>query len=127
VGGRLLKVILRIQAGFYLVTGLWPLAHMPSFERITGPKLDDWLVYTVGLLLASIGATLWAGSRRPTTPMVMLAMLAALSLAAVDTYFALAGRISSIYLLDAAAELALVVALAFGVRQARREGSPHSR
>ena len=107
---RLLTVVLRIQAGFYLVTGLWPLAHMPSFERITGPKLDDWLVYTVGLLLASIGATLWAGSRRPTTPAVMLA-----------------GRISSIYLLDAAAELALVVALAFGVRQARREGSPHSR
>lgn len=127
MSGRLLTVVLRIQAGFYLVTGLWPLAHMPSFERITGPKLDDWLVYTVGLLLASIGATLWAGSRRPTTPTVMLAVLAALSLAAIDTFFALAGRISSIYLLDAAAELALVVALAFGVRQARREGIPHSR
>ena len=125
--GRLLTWVLRIQAGLYLVTGLWPLAHMPSFERVTGPKLDDWLVYTVGLLLASIGATLWVGSRRPTAPTVMLAALAALSLAAIDTFFALAGRISSIYLLDAAAELALVVALALGVQQTRRGGSPHSR
>lgn len=124
MSGRLLFLVLRTQALFYFVTGLWPLAHMPSFERVTGPKLDDWLVYTVGLLLASIGVALWAGARRPGLPIVLLAALTALSIGAVDTVFALIGRISPVYLLDAAIELGFLVALAAGLLRARREGSP---
>jgi hypothetical protein len=51
------RSVLRAQGGYYLVTGLWPLVHLASFEAITGPKVDDWLVRMVGLLAAVIGAT----------------------------------------------------------------------
>jgi len=36
----------------YPLTGLWPLVSLRSFEKVTGPKADDWLVKTVGALIA---------------------------------------------------------------------------
>ncbi len=44
------------QGALYVATGVWPLLHMPSFEAVTGPRLERWLVQTVGVLVASIGA-----------------------------------------------------------------------
>jgi hypothetical protein len=40
-----------------------PLVHYRSFTAITGPKIDDWLVKTVGLLVASMGTALLVGGR----------------------------------------------------------------
>ncbi len=87
---------------FLAAAGLWPVAHMRSFEAVTGPKADRWLVKTVGLLLASIGGTLLAGSRgaRPPRELLGLGLTTALSLGAIDLYYGLRGRISRIYLLD---------------------------
>ena len=118
----LLRVVLRGQAIFYLVTGIWPLLSLETFERVTGPKVDDWLVHMVGLLAASIGLTLWVGARasRPPGAVVLLAMLSAASFAAVDLRYALARRISPVYLLDAAAEAALLLALTLGWLRSRR-------
>ncbi len=99
--------------------GLWPLVSIRTFERITGPKVDRWLVKMVGLLAATIGAVLLRGARsdpaRP--PNVALAIGAALSFAAVDVVYAGRGRISPIYLGDAVVEVALVA----GWRMASRE------
>ena len=53
----------RLQAVFYIVTGVWPIVSMRSFEAITGPKVDRWLVKTVGALVAVIGVR--AGPRQP--------------------------------------------------------------
>jgi hypothetical protein len=39
--------IAALQAAFYISTGLWPLLHRHSFERVTGPKVDFWLAQTV--------------------------------------------------------------------------------
>jgi hypothetical protein len=50
--------ILALQALYYLATGLWPLVHLSSFEAVTGPKTDDWLVHMVGLLAMVSGASL---------------------------------------------------------------------
>ena len=36
--------MLAAQGALYVVTGVWPLLHMASFEAVTGPKTDDWLV-----------------------------------------------------------------------------------
>ena len=37
-----------------MVFGAWPLVHMRSFEWVSGPKTDHWLVQTVaGLLIAN--------------------------------------------------------------------------
>jgi energy-converting hydrogenase Eha subunit E len=118
----MLRVVLRAQAMFYLLTGLWPLASLSTFEAVTGPKTDDWLVHMVGLLAASIGVTLWIGAKaaKPAGAVIFLAAASAASFAAIDLTYALSERISDVYLLDAAAEIVLLPALAGGWLRARR-------
>jgi hypothetical protein len=107
--------LLGLQAGYYALAGLWPLVHLPSFEAVTGPKIDDWLVHMVGLLAAAIALPLGlaAMQNRGRTPeVVVLAVAAALAFAAIDLWYGLSGRISPIYLADAAVELGLLAGLA---------------
>jgi hypothetical protein len=107
------KVMLRklalTQGLFYLATGIWPLLDMVSFQLVTGPKTDLWLVRTVGVLVTVVGGVLLLGywSRRVTDELVVLAMGCALGLAAIDLVYSLSGRISAVYLADAAAEIGL--------------------
>lgn len=99
------------QGGYYLITGIWPLLHMRSFEAISGPKTDRWLVKTAGVLITAIGATLLIADRREraaTPEATVLATGSAAGLMAIDVVYASKRRISSVYLLDAAAELALI-------------------
>jgi hypothetical protein len=101
------------QAAFYVATGIWPLLHRRSFERVTGPKTDFWLAQTVGLTVAAIGAGLaQAASHRGPVPRELrsVAVTSAAGLALVDVFFVARGRISRIYLADAAAEGALIAA-----------------
>ncbi len=100
------------QGIFYLVTGIWPLLNMQTFQMVTGPKADRWLVKTVGVLISVVGGVLLlAGVRRDTSPEVpILATGSALGLAAIDAIYVARKRISPIYLLDSAAEIALVLA-----------------
>ena len=107
----LLKLAL-FQGVFYVLTGVWPLIDIVSFQIVTGPKTDLWLVRTVGVLVAVIGTVLIAASRtrRVTPEIVLLAMGSALGLAAIDLRYALAGRISAVYLADAVAEIGLALA-----------------
>ncbi len=110
------------QGVFYLVTGIWPLVSMRTFEALTGPKKEPWLVKTAGLLIAVVGGTLVTSARRGRIPpeVAMLGSGSAASLALIDLVYALRGRISKVYLLDAAAELGLVVAWsALGKKGAR--------
>lgn len=102
------------QGIYYLVTGLWPLFSMRTFEAVTGPKADKWLVKTVGVLVGIVGAVLMlAARRRHLAPEpVLLAAGSAAGLAAIDTVYATRGRISKVYLLDAAVEIAIVAAWA---------------
>lgn len=105
--------VLRAQGIYYVLTGLWPVVHVASFEAITGPKVDDWLVKMVGLLVAVIGGTLFLASQRAnqTLEILSLAVSSALAFTVIDVWYALSGRISSIYLADAAAEIAIVLFL----------------
>ncbi|HEX6433808.1 MAG TPA: hypothetical protein VFZ87_06185 [Gemmatimonadales bacterium] len=98
-----------IQGVFYVLTGVWPLIDIVSFQVVTGPKVDLWLVRTVGVLVTVIGVVLLSASRsrRITREILLLAVGSALGLAAIDLVYALSGRISAIYLADAAAEIAL--------------------
>lgn len=73
---------------------------MPSFEAVTGPKVDDWLVKMVGLLAAAIGLSLGAAVLRGETGSAVagtLALTSAMAFAAIDLWYGLSGRISPIY------------------------------
>ncbi len=93
---------------FNALTGAWPLVHMPSFEAVSGPKVDRWLVRTVGGLLVVNGLTqLSAGTTEAATALSRrLGLGTALTLAVIDIRYASTRRIRRIYLLDAVVELA---------------------
>ena len=110
---NLLNDPLRIQAVYYLVTGIWPILHLRSFYALTGPKREGWLVQTFGLLVGAIGVLLLprrAGGERRIQE--QLASSTALALAAAELVFVARGRIRPIYLLDAAAQVALTASIA---------------
>jgi hypothetical protein len=111
---RNMRTILFFQAVYYLITGLWPLISLSTFEAVTGPKTDDWLVQTVGVLAAVIGVTLMLGTRRPQPhgETITLSLLSAFGFLTVDTVFVFSGVISRIYLVDAAVQVLLIVSLA---------------
>lgn len=98
------------QASYYLVTGVWPLLHMRSFEWLTGPKVDRWLVKSVGAQFAVVGSAIGlAARRRRMTPEIeLLGIGTAAAFSAIDLIFVARRRISPIYLLDALAQIALI-------------------
>jgi len=121
-GERLLVAAATAQGGYFVVTGLWPLVHMPSFEAVTGRKREGWLVKTVGGVVAVIGGVLLdaARKRRVDRTAATLAIGSAAVLAGVDVVYVAKRRISPVYLLDAAVELGLVSLWAAGMRAQRR-------
>jgi hypothetical protein len=115
----MLPKVALIQGVFYLATGVWSLVDIVSFQLVTGPKTDLWLVRTVGVLVTVIGAVLISASRRRriTDEIVLLATGSALGLAAIDLIYSLSGRISAVYLADAGAEIGLAILWAIGWRR----------
>jgi hypothetical protein len=73
---------------------------------------DFWLAQTVGVLVDSVGSMLVLTGKRGRVGQDArwLAASSAAGLAAIDILYAARGRISKVYLADAAIELALVSA-----------------
>jgi hypothetical protein len=119
---RIGRVVAMGQGAYWGATGLWPIVHLKSFEAVTGPKTEGWLVKTVGGLIFSVGATLLlAGARRRVTPEIaLLGAASAAALGGAGGWYAWRGRIRSIYLADAAVEALLVGAWAVAAGRRRR-------
>jgi hypothetical protein len=109
-----------LQGAYYIVSGLWPIVSLRSFEWVTGPKTDGWLVKMVGLLAAVIGAVLAGRAARGEQPDIALGVGSAAAFGVIDVVYASRGRISPIYLADAAGEAALIGAWAAGARVDRQ-------
>lgn len=117
--GGLLRLVLLGQAGYYLVTAVWPWVHLDSFEAVTGEKTDDWLVRTVGALIGvvalAIGTAAWRRER--SAAVLVLAIGSAAVLGLVEAGYAAIGRISPIYFADAAVEAAIIAGIILGLRR----------
>lgn len=113
----LFRRLLLIQGAYYALTGLWPLVSIKTFQRVTGPKNDLWLVKTAGLLILAVAVPLLAaGAGDHLSPeIVLLSAGSAVALAGVDVVYAFKGVISRVYLLDAAAEAALLISWAYAI------------
>lgn len=110
---NLLVWLILIQGIYFYITGAWPVLHIESFLKVTCPKTDTWLVKTFGAVLMCIGTCFIAAALKKsiTFSVIMLAMLSAFTLAAVDIYYVSRNVICRIYLADAAVETSLLIAL----------------
>lgn len=79
---------------------------------MTGPKQDFWLVQTLGLLIAAVGTALLVSSAREglSPEAATLGVGSAAALGGAGAVFALRGRISKVYLAEAALEALLIAA-----------------
>ena len=104
------KDVAFIHACYYLASGLWPLVHMPSFIKVTGEKVDLWLVRTVGMLVYVIGFFLFLTliQNEITGSVKLLAVGCALGLTFIDIYYVHKKIISRVYYGDAALETLLI-------------------
>jgi len=99
------------QALLYVSTGVWPFVHRSSFERVTGTKVDYWLVETVGVVVAAIGVGLGqavASGRPIPRELRTISVASAVGLASIEALYVGRRRISPVYLADAVTEVALV-------------------
>jgi hypothetical protein len=117
-GDRAARTLALVQGAYYAATGVWPLLHMRSFEAVTGPKADRWLVRTVGALVGVIGGALVSSGRsgRLSPEIRGIAAGSAAALAAVDVIYVAQRRIPPVYLLDAVAEVGLMAGWAWAER-----------
>ncbi|HEX8692084.1 MAG TPA: hypothetical protein VF746_06680 [Longimicrobium sp.] len=120
------ETVALLQGGYYAATGVWPYLSLESFEAVTGPKAEGWLVKTVGGLVGVIGGVLAAaGARRRVTPEIAwLGAGSAAVLAGIDVWYVARRRIPPVYLLDAAAEALLSAGWASAARELEEDGEP---
>jgi hypothetical protein len=97
-----------LHATYLVATGVWPIVHRRSFERVTGPKTDFWLVRTVGGLAMLCGVTLLYRAVRggATADAKILAGGQAAVFVAADVYAS--ARVSRVYLWDIVVQSALL-------------------
>src|SRR5688572_1800997 len=69
----LATTLLWTQGVYFLITGVWPLISIRTFQWVTGPKTDHlhtgreadhWLVMAVGVLVTSVAITLLTAAIR---------------------------------------------------------------
>jgi hypothetical protein len=99
-----------VQGVYYVVTGIWPVISIRTFEAVTGPKTDHWLVQTLGLLITAVGSVLIVAAlrRRLMLEIGLLACGSAAALGGAGSYFALREQIRPIYLVDGFVELVII-------------------
>jgi hypothetical protein len=118
------RALALVQGVEYMVAGMWALVHVESFQKVTGPKRDVWLVHVVGALVTVIGAVIASGAlRRKMSPEVpMIGAGSALALGAVETWYGLKRRISILYVIDGVFQAAFVLAWLATGRRKRGDG-----
>ena len=117
------QTLAKAHGAFNVLTGAWPLVHMRSFEAVLGPKTDDWLVRTVGGLLVVNGVNQFTAAEDQNDRARRIGIGTAGVLAGIDLVYGSRGRISRIYLLDAAIQLGWIALwAASSARTKRAEG-----
>jgi hypothetical protein len=121
------RALAGLHAGYLTASGIWPILHRESFERVTGRKRDFWLVRTVGGLAAVMGVTLGVAvlRGRRSHDAKVLAVGSAVAFGAADVYAG--SRLSRVYLGDLVLQAALLPAWFAPWEQADAAPSPGAR
>ncbi|XIE81523.1 hypothetical protein AB6O49_33970 [Streptomyces sp. SBR177] len=104
--------VARAQGLFNVVGGLWPLVSLRTFERVYGPKTEDWLQKASAGLLMSAGLSMLGAAKTPEGLRYArrTGIGTALTFLLVDLVYVPLGRMSPAYLMDAAKETGWLVA-----------------
>lgn len=108
-----------VQGIYFLVTGLWPLVSIATFQQATGKKTDHlvtgregdhWLVNTVAALIIAIALVLLLAAWRRRIPLEVVALgcTSSLALMTIDVVYVVRRTIPPVYLIDAVAEVVLL-------------------
>ena len=116
------RLVAAVHGAYYIATGIWPLMNMHSFEFVSGPKTDDWLVRTVAVLVLVVGLVLLSAAikRDIGVPVRLLALGSAGGLAFIAFFYAMRGIIWPVYLLDGIGELGLIALWVIALTRDRR-------
>jgi len=131
----LFRTLCWVQGLYYLVTGVWPIVSIETFQQVTGRKtdqlptgleMDHWLVMTVAALVVAVAVTLLfsAWRRRQVAETVILATCSAIALTTIDVFYVSRGTIPRIYLADAAVEVLLIIGWLVAATRMRSEAIP---
>lgn len=109
---------------YYLLTGLWPIISVESFQQVTGRKTDHlvtgrdadhWLLNSVSALIVANAvvflAAAWRG--RISIDVRNLAVATAVALTSIDVIYVYRRAIFPIYLADAFVEIVLILGWLF--------------
>lgn len=96
------QIIPLVQGLYFVITGVWPLVHIESFLYVTGPKIDIWLVKTVGILILPYSFLCFyvAAKMKKSSLIALVNSTCCLGLAIIDLYYYLKGVISWVYMVD---------------------------
>ena len=111
-----MRAVITLQMVYYLITALWPLFHFKSFELIFGQKKENWLVYTVSVLLLSYCATTAINlslNHEPSFEIIILSVFHAIGLILIDVIFVVRKKIRNVYLGDAFVQFILLGLIIF--------------
>lgn len=112
-----LTYIIFIQGFYYLLTGLWPIFSSSTFQKVTGPKEDVWLVKTVGAIITVVGSALLASVLLDeiTASTLILSIESIIVFMIVDINYVVKKIIPPIYLVDAVTQFVLFILILLGL------------
>lgn len=58
------RLVILVQGAYYILTGLWPLAHFSSFSRAVALSVHPFQAQVLGAVLVVVGAHLLEAGRR---------------------------------------------------------------
>lgn len=107
------RLAITAQGLYYILTGLWPLAHFSSFSRAVALPVNPYQAQVLGAILVVVGAHFMEAGRRdaPGSSATLLGIAVAGAIAVVDmVWLPRLGSVSALWI-DLVVEVAIAVAL----------------
>lgn len=105
--------VIGLQGMYYLLTGIWPLIHLSSFEIVVGYKPDKFQFFTTTLLISLIAIALLASIKKEKTRSIRILSLGSpLVFLMVELWFGKDG-IRPVFILDACIQVCLLLVLGY--------------
>ncbi len=115
----LFEWVLGIQGTYYLITGLWPFLHLRSFETVTGPKDDIFLLHmTSALIIVIAGALLLSLRQEKTPPVLFLAVFSPVAFMFIEILYR--SQINWTYFIDFAIQAVILAALVYSYVKSKK-------